>query len=64
MFHASPIDASADPITCEATLCTVNQKVSSNACVACPAGKTNTIDDASGPDTACEATTWPAMLLY
>jgi len=44
--------------TCTATLCAVDEYVSSNACVACAAGKTNAdgADDASGDDTTCAAT--------
>uniref|UniRef100_A0A0G4IBG1 EGF-like domain-containing protein n=1 Tax=Chromera velia CCMP2878 TaxID=1169474 RepID=A0A0G4IBG1_9ALVE len=40
-----------------AVLCSANQRVVSNACVACPAGSTNAAnDDASGADTTCDAT--------
>lgn len=43
------------PVTCAA-----NEKVSSNACVACPSGTTNTAgDDASGSDTECTASSLP-----
>ena len=38
-----------------ATLCTADQYVSTNACEACAAGKTNAADDvASGDDTTCD----------
>ena len=41
----------------EATICSENQRVVSNVCTACPAGKTNAAgDDASGADTTCDAT--------
>jgi hypothetical protein len=43
---------------CEAIVCSANQKVVGNACVACPAGKTSPGNhDASGADTTCEAVT-------
>jgi len=42
----------------EAVKCTENEKVVSNACVACPAGTTRSAgDDASGAGTTCDATT-------
>ena len=50
-------DVSGEDTECDATLCTENERVSANACVSCPAGSTNDAgDDASGDDTACEAT--------
>ena len=37
------------------TACAANERVQSNACVACPAGSTNAAgDDPSGVDTSCE----------
>ncbi|MFP6605562.1 MAG: hypothetical protein VCC19_03215, partial [Myxococcota bacterium] len=42
---------------CDVTLCAVNERVSSNACVACAPGTTNAAgDDASGTDTSCDVT--------
>ena len=51
-------DSNDDASDCTATLCLVNQHVSSNACLPCAAGTTNDAggDDASGPDTECAAT--------
>uniref|UniRef100_A0A0G4I7M9 EGF-like domain-containing protein n=1 Tax=Chromera velia CCMP2878 TaxID=1169474 RepID=A0A0G4I7M9_9ALVE len=47
---------SGSGITCTAVLCATNERVASNACVACPAGTTNAAnDDASGADTTCDA---------
>jgi len=44
-----------DGTSCTAILCGANEYVSSNACVACPAGETNDAgDDASGADTTCD----------
>ena len=43
------------PDTSGKTLCATDEMVSSNACVACPAGTTNAAgDDASGEDTTCD----------
>ena len=44
-----------DNTECDATLCDVNEYVSSNACVACDPRRINTAgDDASGSDTECD----------
>ena len=46
----------ADTVTCTATLCGVNERVVSNACVPCASGLTRAAgDDPSGPDTACSS---------
>ena len=48
-------DASGQHTPCDATLCSVNEHVASNACVPCDPGSINTAgDDASGMDTACD----------
>ena len=42
---------------CDAIICGTDEYVSSNTCVACPAGTTNASDDdASSSDTVCDAT--------
>ena len=46
---------------CSAQLCKANEFVKSNACTACPSGKTNVAgDDASGIDTECDSPASPA----
>ena len=46
--------------SCEYNICGADERVVSNACVACPAGKTNAEgDDASGTDTTCDASDVP-----
>ena len=48
---------SGDGVTCAAILCTENESVFNNTCVACAAGTTNAAgDDASGADTSCGVT--------
>jgi len=48
-------DASGGNTACEATLCSVNERVSGNECVACTVGKANPAgNDASGSDTTCQ----------
>ncbi|MFT5359242.1 MAG: hypothetical protein ACI9KE_006485, partial [Polyangiales bacterium] len=48
-------DASGLDTSCDATLCGTDERVQSNACVACGAGTTNDAgDDASGADTSCD----------
>ena len=54
-------DGTFTSATCSARLCAANEHVSSNSCVACPAGKTNDAgDDTSGSDTACDESSAPS----
>jgi hypothetical protein len=47
---------------CTAQLCSVNQHVVSNTCVACPAGTTNAAgDNSSGNDTTCDVPPPPTL---
>jgi len=47
--------------TCAPAFCGANERVASNVCVPCAAGRSNAAgDDASGADTACDNTPCPA----
>ena len=60
-YYASTACSNESDTVCSISQCAENEFVSSNTCVACPAGTTNASgDDASSSDTVCDATLCPA----